>query len=133
VTTILEAFAWWLSGRTPDEIWDDYPEDPPEDWRTRWYFTSQVAWEAWALRTGAFAGRDYDDEYPGPGRFVMFLLTLREFVWAWVTSTFHPLFVDYCAKFGHHMIDDGSWCTPDTGGEAHRCTRCHESWSHTYY
>jgi len=38
-----------------------------------------------------------------------------------------------CEREGHNLVDDGSWATPDSGGEAYRCTRCGESWRHVYY
>lgn len=38
-----------------------------------------------------------------------------------------------CAYRGHRIVSVDSWATPDTGGETHECSRCHRSWSHTYY
>jgi len=38
-----------------------------------------------------------------------------------------------CEREGHHLVDDGSWANPESGGDAYRCTRCGESWRHVYY
>lgn len=45
----------------------------------------------------------------------------------WVPKTW------ICKWRGHILVDDGSYATPDSGGEGWVCTRCGESWWHQYY
>ena len=53
----------------------------------------------------------------------------------WLADEIWDVFVSglRCVVHGHVLIDDGSWATPDSGGEALRCTRCGWGWSHVYY
>jgi hypothetical protein len=38
-----------------------------------------------------------------------------------------------CYFEGHKIVCTHSWCTPDSGGEDHECTRCGMQFYTTYY
>ena len=38
-----------------------------------------------------------------------------------------------CRWKGHDLVDDGSYATPDSGGEGFQCLRCGWSWWHQMY
>ena len=38
-----------------------------------------------------------------------------------------------CRIKGHKINSIDSWCTPDSGGEIHECSRCGQSWTINYY
>ncbi len=58
------------------------------------------------------------------------LMSIQEwFLLRWSVVVDHTL----CKWFSHNLVDDGSYATPDSGGEGWMCTRCGRSWWHQYY
>lgn len=49
------------------------------------------------------------------------------------TMMHHRFGVWVCKHFGHHIVDNGSYATPDSGAEHHCCDRCGQHWDHIYY
>jgi len=80
-------------------------------------------WRSWEQAEHQYAWQEGKDP---PHTAVIFL----SWLWSYVKSSVLDL---TCRWKGHDVECVDSWCTPDTGGEAHGCRRCGQEWRHTYY
>ena len=85
------------------------------------------AYGQWKVGVWFYETSDDWDGRPTPINRVRFLLELTRDCVRWNVAR------ALCARFGHRMVDDGSYAGPECGHEALACTRCGWSWSHVYY
>jgi hypothetical protein len=68
------------------------------------------------------------------GRLFWLRYRLR-YIWYVVEGMYYVLLLErlVCSRWGHDIVDDGSYATPESAADHLRCDRCWQSWSHAYY